>query len=400
MLDAIKTTPGTDALVTPAARASLRHSSSQGSPLTHQRSKRPRCTQETGLPTLRTATKREFPHFDNSFFPPSPSPTKAAPNTGLVAPPSPLLPHRRSSDASLSTPSPEPMPSTTSDKAVDPYSYVLVCVFVRQTRWLSHVLCHPCQAHEVGALGPGGGPPEPSSASVLLHMLALILPEHVPVPLHERWRHATEQLWQCVLRGTSYAAFHSDCGGMVQLMLGEIADQTVEDPRVPLNNAVSRVWAAQADRLYGTVAGTILTMLDILLSAAWPLCLCELLGWIAALSVAHPDFAPYLLKSLRVLCWDKEAAASTRTGSQTPSSTQASPSTPRTAMHKSLMSMLVECLRLTTCAADTGEERLSAAEQQALRLSVVRVCHMVAWTQAPYGLQEYVSSTDAVCNRS
>ncbi|WFD19462.1 hypothetical protein MCAP1_001692 [Malassezia caprae] len=379
MLDHIKKTPDTDALASPAARASLR-APTQGSPLALQRGKRPRLARdENVLPALRSATKREFPHFDNSFLPPSPSPGTGP--SAPAGPPSPLRPRRRSSDASLSTPSPEPMPPAVSEKAVDPCTYVLVSVFARQARWFTHVLCHPCQAHESSDLGT---PP----ASVLLHMLVLLLPEHVPASLHEQWRHATEQLWQCVLRGTSYAAFQSECGGMAQLMLGTMPDLSMDPSRAQLNSAVSRVWAAQADRLYGTVAGAIRTMLDILLSAAWPSCLCELLGWVAALSVAHPDFVPYHLKSLRLLCWDEGPGAPTRAGSQTPSSSQASPSTSRASMHKSLVPMLAECVRLTACAAPAAQSRLSEAEQHALRLSAVRVCHMVAWTQAPYGLQD------------
>lgn len=393
MLDHIKKTPGKDALATPAAHASMR-SPSQGSPLTLQRSKRPRLTQETELPALRTATKREFPHFDNSFLPPSPSPENVPPVP--AAPPSPLRLRRRPSDASLSTPSPEPIPPTIPEKAVDPCTYVLVSVFARQARWLTHVLCHPCEAHENSGLSPGEAPP----ASVLLHMLVLVLPEHVTASLRERWRHATEQLWQCVLRGMSYAAFQSECGGMAQFMLNTMPYLGTDPSRSQLTNAVGRVWVAQADRLYGIVAGAIRTMLDILLSVAWPSCLCELLGWVAALSVAHPDFVPYHLKSLPLLYWDEAPDAPTRAGSRTPSSSQASPSTPRAAMHMTLMPMLVECVRLTACTAPASEAILSKAEQHALRLNVVRVCHMVAWTQAPYGLQEYVWGTYTACNRS
>lgn len=396
MLEHIKTTPGTDALATPAARVSMRPS--QNSPLTLQRSKRPRVTQEESvLPALRTTAKREFPHFDNSFLPPSPSPSSAAPNPGAAAPPSPLLRRRRSSDASLATPSPEPMPAPMPETTLDPCTYVLVSVFARQTRWLTHVLCHPCQASEGGAQGPEGASSGPPPASALLHMLVLTLPERVPASLHERWRYATEQLWQCVLRGTSYAAFQSDCGGMAQLFMEDTPSHGADEGlRSKLSGVISRVWAAQADRLYGTIAGAFRTMLDILIAAAWTSCLCELLGWIAALSVAHPDFVPYNLKSLRLLCWDQGPGAS-QVGWKTPSSSQASPSTP---MQRSLVPMLVECLRLTVCPKDAAEDSTRMAEQHALRLSVVRLCRIIAWTQVPYGLQEYVYETNADCNRS
>lgn len=176
---------------------------------------------------------------------------------------------------------------------------------------------------------------------------------------------------------------------MAQLILGALPDSNT---RPTLRSTVSRVWAVQAEWLYGTVAGALRTMLDVLLSAAMPWCLCQVLGWVGALSVAHPEFVPYTLKSVRWLCWDD--APDVRPSPSTPSSSQgASPSKLGGSQPLPLVPMLVECLRLTSrpSPGKSPESRgIEAADQHALQQSVVRVCHTVAWTQAPYGLQEYV----------
>lgn len=279
-----------DALATPLV-------SVQDTPTLHVGSRRKRVDPET------PSRPRSFPHFDNSFVDLAPSSPAAVPD---VVP-------------SSSTPTPDSSPhlGALTASSSDEYEYVLAAVFTLQTRWTTHILCHP--------LTSGVG-------SMLLNVVMMELPEC------PRFSHATEQLWQFVLRAGSYEAFLCDCGRIVRLYL-----QRDREPQ----QVVRDVWTDYSPSLYGSVASLLCAMTDMLLQVGKMEAACHMLDWMTTLGLSQPAFVPFLA------CQDQ-------------------PPIPDSSTSPPIAHILIDCVK----------------RDASMRPSVVRLGQVLAWSSGLYGYQD------------
>lgn len=189
----------------------------------------------------------------------------------LAPPPAPAF--------SSATPSPERELAWESHESEDAASLVLATLFARQTSWTTQVLCEPYRAFEppttipptyyygTASASETAWPGGACTDSMLLCFSSVVWPDHVPQVLQERWRHAVDQLWQCVMRGGTYAALLTDCLHDVREALAEAADAHSGAPLPPKarSSVVEAIWARQSSYLYGAVAAALRSMLGLVL---------------------------------------------------------------------------------------------------------------------------------------
>ncbi|PKI84844.1 hypothetical protein MVES1_001122 [Malassezia vespertilionis] len=393
--------------------------------------------------------KKEFPHFQNSFLA---GPTlasgsdraKSPPDTSDV--PDTALSIRRGS--SPSTPSPDLLPTHTAGEHVmpDAATNVLTVLFCFRTRWITHVMCQPYMhftppetipGTQYLPLGPGvhswcdafdAEPSVPitkeSPPSMLLHLLSMRLPPQVPLVLRKRFAHAADTLWSCVMQGSSYNVFLAECGHLVDDTLRERAEEA-EDPsavQFVMDSTIAQVWHQQADTLFGTVAAALRTLAGVFLRLNMMHHVSSLFNWMAALCIAHPDLATFLVKRFKYLDWvpeheidasaivpssqDETDLALSAPSSQESGAVHSIASDTLLATPVNLVSMLIECVRKTHvvpleaaspeslpqpdqgAASTPAKWDMGTDARTALLTSLLRLVKVIAWTNGPKGLHE------------
>lgn len=492
LFDTSKPTPGPSTqdplLSTPtrSRRVQVKHMPPTTSPLSLTRRKRPipYVNEEPSSPSKSRSvnaaimTPRAFPRFENTFLPPHPTtnepvaasssvvservprnvPVSAVPlirpalpqiTPVTVRPGSPTtsIPARSPSPSS-STPTPSPeadrlLESQDGNDAPDTRDHILTAIFTLQTRWITHVLCHPCRASciypiitsEPGAPSDSASQqqsklqrplqtfpslPHRQSESMLLYILTEELPTQTLPGVRTRYRRAADLLWQSVLRGSSYAAFFSEWEPVVRQAMRACQGA---DPSRQLHSIVQQVWSELSHHLYEAVAVAIRIITGIFLHLSMTESICRMLAWMASLGIAHTAFVPHITKRVGGLPWvtamqvlnvttsqycdatTPPAASSSQTAQVpvTPKHVRSDASTPT-----SMMQIMIECVRkastrtdlsslnasvMRTCSSAhvSGNAGPLSTPQQArhmVLLSVLRLCKVIAWTVAPQGFQD------------
>lgn len=204
---------------------------------------------------------------------------------------------------------------------------------------------------------------------MLLYLFGLQLPPEAPAPLHERVRIATDQLWSCVLRGSSYEVFFAESAPLVHEILAQVAGAHTED------EVMAVVLTQQSDSLYANVATALRVLAGVFLRMHETHQVCGLLEWMGALSVAHPPFSDALLRSYSLICADDLV---------TPTQ---------------LLATLTECVRKAhilppnvACDAARAHSNepwdMGVTSRRELLVAVVHLLQALAWTLQPDGFRE------------
>ena len=334
-----------------------------------------------------TTGVKAFPRFDNSFVSGAPEALPAASSS----------PPRLRLESASPTPSPELQPMQSAMEESDAVAFVLTMLFSLQSRWVTQVLYQPSRW-----LDPSETIPDATAARtepLVLRLLHYRLPPSAPVALQQRWTHAVEQLWQCLVHANSFPALVSDYGPSIQASLEGVHDLPATNTHPQIRQVLETAWERQSMYLYGTVAAALRTMTGLLLRMRLvriprvlpQLCgVSRLLEWMISLGVAHPPFVRYLMIRLRYLPWNKEPTLPTQPSSQ-PDTPISATSTPQsrvmaddaTPVH--LVSILVTGVQEAMPGASEDK-----ATRSALLVTISRLVRMLAWTLWPSGLHEYV----------
>lgn len=254
----------------------------------------------------------EFPNFTNSFAAPPmstplplmQSPRRERPRRDVqdgVADVPPALSRESTPDTLPSEPEMEvDAPALRASEAV---ALALSVLFRYRVRWITHVMCHNywpsvppqqvpgtaylplgagvyawAEADGVKPPAAGGGlgatplgPQQPSSGSLLMHLMQMRLPPKTPDVLQQRFQLVLGKLWEFVLQGNSYATFLAMCGRDVDERLRDAltrhGDMDVVTPamRATIDETIAALWHQQSDYLYGSVAAALRSLCGIFL---------------------------------------------------------------------------------------------------------------------------------------